>query len=393
MSRNYGFTINDENDARQVMLAAGLHEEEVESGVSHAVFKCIKLKAVPAEQAEMIRHKIISVGGYAILLNGSSTNDILLLATLNQYGLWQKELQSLPEAYKNIAQEVDDILTALKREEYSMPLKNGQTLCLGQRTCLMGILNVTPDSFSDGGSFLDPGRAIEHAWEMREAGADIIDIGGVSSRPGAVIAGPEEEWQRICPVLQRLSRENFYISIDTFRAYVAERALEGGADLINDIGRLQLDKNLLPVLVKYQAPVIIMHNRMQMQAGQVYQDLIADIIGELDQSKRLAVNAGLPAEKIIVDPGVGFGKTPAQNRMIIKRLRAFKSLGCPVLLGTSRKSFINDTLPSHPQERLEASLATAAWGAMNGADILRVHDVKETKKVITMIDAVKNELG
>lgn len=389
--------VSNEDDLCQAMLEMGLSEKEINNGVSHALFKYLKLKDIPREHCQLIKQNLSAVGGHAIIkttnedpLNGS---DILLIATGNQFANWLKELSFLPDEYRYLINQVRDVLTAWKKKEYTIPLSNGNYLNLGTKTCIMGILNVTPDSFSDGGKFLDPGRAVEHAWEMFEAGADIIDIGGASSRPGAFIANPDEEWQRIAPVLKRLGRKKFLISVDTFRAEVAEKALDCGADIINDIGRLRLDESLLPVLIKKQAPVIIMHNRMQMQAGQGYRDLIAEIVAELAQSKDLAVGAGLSPEKIIIDPGVGFGKTPAQNRLIIKRLKEFKSLGCPILLGTSRKSFINDTLPSHPRERLEASLATAAWGAMNGANILRVHDVKETKKLIMMIDAVKNENG
>lgn len=283
--------------------------------------------------------------------------------------------------------------TPLESDYTIVQLANGGQLELGKRTIIMGILNITPDSFSDGGKYLDKDLAVQHAGEMMEDGADIIDIGGASSRPNSIMASAEEEIRRIIPVIKSLQREGIVVSVDTFRAEVARIALEEGANIINDIGGLKLDPELANVLSQYNAPVILMHNRMQLNAGKPYQDLIIDIIAELKQSLEIAVKAGIDKDQLIIDPGIGFVQTPAQNRLIIKRLADFKSLGKPILVGTSRKSFIGQTLDLEINDRLEGSLATMVMAIMNGAAIVRVHDVKASCRAARMTDAVMKEDG
>jgi len=268
-------------------------------------------------------------------------------------------------------------------------LASGRSLEWGKRTLIMGILNVTPDSFSDGGRFFDPDKAVDHALQMVEEGADIIDVGGASSRPNSVMVDEEEELRRILPVVKRLGGKGLIISVDTFRARVAEQALAQGADIINDIGGLAMDPQLPEVMGRWQAPLVIMHNRMQIKTGEPYDNLIADIITELQHSIDRAVSAGLKREQIIIDPGLGFGKSLEQNQYILKQLSAFRSLGRPILIGASRKSFIGKTLGLETEERLEGSLAALAIAIMNGADMVRVHDVKESKRVAVMTDAVR----
>lgn len=264
---------------------------------------------------------------------------------------------------------------------------------LGQRPLIMGILNVTPDSFSDGGRYIDPGRALEHARQMLEEGADIIDVGGASSRPGSEMADEDQELGRVLPVVEKLLQENCLVSVDTFRGKVARACLERGVHIINDIGRLQMDDSLLPVLIEHQAPVVLMHNRMQLKQNEPYEDLISDILIELEESIDQALQGGLTRDQIVVDPGIGFGKNAAQNRLIIKHLAEFRSLGYPVLLGASRKRFIGQTLDLEVDDRLEGSLAVAAVAVMNGADIIRVHDVKASRRIADMTWAVMRENG
>jgi len=254
-------------------------------------------------------------------------------------------------------------------------------------------LNVTPDSFSDGGRFFDADRAVAHAMAMIEAGAEIIDVGGASSRPDSMMVDEVEELRRILPVIQRLSAHNLIISVDTFRGSVAEAALEQGAHIINDIGGFEMDPELLEVIIKWQAAVILMHNRLQIRTDESYQDLVADIILDLRQSMARAVNAGLTKEQIIIDTGIGFGKSPSENLQLINNLQDFRSLGRPILLGASRKRFIGRTLDLESGERLEGSLAVAVMGIMNGANIIRVHDVRETKRAAVMTDAVRLSNG
>lgn len=262
----------------------------------------------------------------------------------------------------------------------------GYRLAWGERTLVMGILNVTPDSFSDGGRYFGAGRAREHAWEMVEQGADIIDIGGESTRPGAVSVGAAEELRRLMPVLESLVAEDFPvpISVDTYRAETAREALACGAHMLNDIWGLKADPELAAVAAAYRAPVILMHN----QHGTEYRDLMEDVRASLRRSVELAVERGVPREQVVIDPGIGFGKDTAQNLKVLKHLRQLQVLGRPILLGTSRKSVIGNTLGLPVDERLEGTAATVAWGIAQGADIVRVHEVKEMVRVARMMDAI-----
>ena len=254
------------------------------------------------------------------------------------------------------------------------------------RTLVMGILNVTPDSFSDGGRYADPARAVSHALAMIEEGADIIDLGGESTRPGHEPVTADEELRRILPVLERLAPEcSVPISIDTTKAEVARRAVALGACVINDQWGLQGDADMAAVAAELHVPVIAMHN----QRGHVYDNLMPDIIAYLRRSLERADEVGLGREHVIVDPGFGFGKTPAQNLEVLRRLGELTTLERPILIGTSRKSMIGHVLPAmSPSERLDGTAATIALGIAFGADIVRVHDVRAMTRVARMADAV-----
>lgn len=267
----------------------------------------------------------------------------------------------------------------------------GYRLAWGERTLVMGIVNVTPDSFSDGGRYFDPGRAVRHAWEMVERGADIIDVGGESTRPGATPVDAAEEQRRLVPILEKLmaGRLPVPISVDTYRAETARVALACGAHLINDVWGLKADPELAGVAAAFGAPLILMHN----QHGTAYRDLMQDIIASLRRSVELAVEKGVPREQVVIDPGIGFGKDTAQNLLVLKHMRRLQVLGCPVLLGTSRKSVIGNTLGLPVDERLEGTAATVAWGIAQGANIVRVHDVKEMVRVARMVDAIVHAEG
>jgi dihydropteroate synthase len=263
-------------------------------------------------------------------------------------------------------------------------------LDLSSRTHIMGILNVTPDSFSDGGKYLAPELAIERGVQMAEDGADIIDIGAESTRPGAEPISYEEELQRIIPVLEGLLKQiDVPISIDTYKSSVAEAVLQIGAKIINDISGLRFDPRMKEVVAKYQAPVVIMHIKgepLNMQRNPHYDNLIREIYDYLYDSIELAVKAGIKQEKIIVDPGIGFGKRLFDNYEILRRLEEFKVLGCPILIGPSRKSFIGKVLNLPSDQRLEGTIAAIAIGIQNGAHIVRVHDVKEISRACRIVD-------
>ncbi len=260
-------------------------------------------------------------------------------------------------------------------------------LPLGKRTYIMGILNVTPDSFSDGGHFDHIEKALRHAHQMAVDGADIIDIGGESTRPGHTRISVQEELKRVIPVIEELKRDQGFklpLSIDTYKSDVAAKALALGVEMLNDVWGLKEDKELGKVAAHYQVPVCLMHNRSSTD----YKDLIPDIIFELKESIDLAHQAGIDDCQIIIDPGIGFGKTYDQNLEVMRSLKDICSLGYPLLLGTSRKSIIAKTLNLPADERVEGTAATKSLGIAAGADIIRVHDVKEMKRVAMMTDAI-----
>ena len=284
---------------------------------------------------------------------------------------------------------------SLVKRHYDLP--SGKSLDLGKRTLIMGILNVTPDSFSDGGRWTAVETALAHARQMAAEGADIIDIGAESSRPGFVPMPAEEEIARLTPYLKALVAEcRLPISVDTFKAETAEAALKLGADILNDIWGLQYKEEpgaMAQVAAKRQVPVIVMHNQEGTDYSRYDGDVVAAEREFFRRTVELAERAGLPREMLIFDPGVGFGKTVADNLMVMNRQEELLELdGChyPLLLGTSRKSVIGKTLDLPVEERLEGTLATSVIGALKGADIIRVHNVKENLRAVRMAEAIAN---
>jgi len=270
-------------------------------------------------------------------------------------------------------------------EELGITRCGGIEFKWGIRTYVMGIVNVTPDSFSGDGLSGSVLASLEQARRFVQDGADIIDVGGESTRPGSASIDADEELRRVIPVIEALAREiSVPISIDTYRAEVAKRAVEAGAYMINDVWGLKKDPDMAEAVSSLNVPVIIAQN----QRGSSYVDLIPDLISDLKSSIDMAVNTGIKRANIILDPGVGFGKTVEQNLEIVRRLAELKELKRPILLGTSRKSFIGYTLDLPVEQRLEGTAATVAIGIAHGADIIRVHDVKEMARVVRMSDAV-----
>ena len=262
----------------------------------------------------------------------------------------------------------------------------GRELEFGERTVIMGILNLTPDSFSDGGDYVSADRAVEHAKQMLREGADIIDIGGESSRPGHSRITAEEEIRRVMPVIHRLAQgTDAILSLDTIRSEVAEEAVKNGIHMINDIWGFQEDAALAVVAAEHGTPVVLMHN----QNGTEYQgDMVEEIKRFLTESVRIAKEAGVHEDKIILDPGLGFGKTPEQNLLVMSRLGEIKSLGYPVLLGASRKSMIGKILDVPPKDRDEGTIATTVLGIVQGVDIVRVHNVLANVRAARVTDAI-----
>lgn len=269
-----------------------------------------------------------------------------------------------------------------------------KTYDLSQRTLLMGALNVTPDSFSDGGCFFDGEKALEHGLRLAQGGADILDIGGESTRPGAEALEEEEEKRRIIPLIRNLARKiDIPISVDSRKASVAEEALEAGAEMINDISALRFDKHMAEVVTRWKVPVVLMHmrgNPQTMQLDTHYDDLLEEILTFFRERVGFAESRGIPAEQIILDPGIGFGKSLEEqhNLILIKHLPRFKVLEKPLLIGTSRKAFIGKILGLPPQEREEGTMATVAVAIFNGANIVRVHEVEKMRRVVQVTDAL-----
>lgn len=256
---------------------------------------------------------------------------------------------------------------------------------LGERTYIMGILNATPDSFSDGGKFNNIEAALAHAKEMLEEGADIIDVGGESTRPNHLPVIEEEEIKRVVPVIEALSKEiDVPISVDTYKGRVAELAVKAGASIINDVWGFKKDKYIAEVAAKYNTVNILMHNKDNMD----YKSLMDDLLKDLEESINIALSAGVKRENIILDPGIGFAKNYEQNLEVMNKLDYLKKLKLPVLLGTSRKSMIGNALKLPSHDRVEGTLATTVIGIMKGCDFVRVHDVKENKRAAVMTDAI-----
>ena len=254
---------------------------------------------------------------------------------------------------------------------------------------IMGILNVTPDSFSDGGKYNEMDKALHHVEEMIEQGMDILDIGGESTRPGYTLLSDEEEIERVTPVIEKVKTEfNIPISLDTYKSRVAKVGLQAGADLINDIWGLKYDENMAGVIADFQVPCCLMHNRKEAD----YRNYMEDVLEDLRETLKIADRAGIAKDNIILDPGVGFGKTYEQNVEIIAKVDRLKELGCPVLLGTSRKSVIGLTLNLPSDQRVEGTLTTSAVGVLKGCSIFRVHDVKENSRAVKMAMKIKEYL-
>jgi dihydropteroate synthase len=279
------------------------------------------------------------------------------------------------------------------RDDYELTFADGAVMSLGLRTRVMGVLNVTPDSFSGESRYPDLAAALDGARRMLDEGADVIDVGGESTRPGADPVEESEEINRVVPVVEGIkSSLDVRVSVDTRRARVARSAIEVGADLINDISALR-DRRMLPLLRETGTPVVLMHMRGEprtMQRETRYGDIAQEVAGFLQDCSDTAAADGLAGDKIMVDPGIGFGKSAAGNMTLLDELPALRKIGRPILIGASRKSFIGKVLDLPVDDRLEGSLAVAAYAAAQGAHMVRAHDVRATLRVVRMIDAIRS---
>lgn len=400
-------SLDTQDKIRAEMEKIGADARGIAIMTRKASFRAVKLEGLNFAAANIIKQEMLSKGGEAVTSRlvyskKETESDVLLLGTLRHYRDLLKKLRMQPfKSLVAIASEVEQALARYAGDELQPLTIAGKTFNWGERTYVMGVLNVTPDSFSGDGTGDDIEGALDQAWRMIEEGADIIDVGGESTRPGSEPVSSEDELRRVIPVIERLAQStDVPISIDTYKAKVAEEALAAGAHLVNDVWGLRMDPPLGGLVARHQVPVVLMHNRSRPKdavqterlggryLGVEYEDLMADIIRELRESIALALEAGIEREKIIVDPGIGFGKTVEQNLQVMAELAELKVLGRPILLGPSRKSFIGYTLDLSAGERIEGTAAAVAIGIANGADIVRVHDVKEMVRVARMTDAM-----
>ena len=356
----------------------------------------LKVEGIEPRTANLLKQEMLSLGG-DVAVDGrgldcsTGQTDALLMGTQKHFEKLILKLDQYPDL-NPLGQSVKETLKNISKTQYSIRCRK-RTLTLGKRTLLMGGLNVTPDSFSDGGLFFDKNKAISHGLRMVEEGADIIDIGGESTKPGSKPIELEEELRRVMPVIESIAKEvDIIISIDTYKSAVAQRAIEAGAEIVNDISGLHFDPDLAKVAAKGNIPLILMHIRgtpETMQKNVHYDSIFSEILQYLKDSIQRAESAGLDPRQIIIDPGIGFGKTVKDNLLIIKNLHEFRILGKPILLGTSRKSFIGKILNTEVEDRLEGTLSSIAIGVLNGAHIIRSHDVHQAKKAITVADAIR----
>ena len=390
--------IRSVEEARKELHKIGVHEDAIDIMLPKLFHFNIKFKGLLPQDAIILKQEMLAVGGDAAISKESLPprnfkTDVLLMGSKKQMAKVAIKLKKQYERLKKIGEEMEKLMENLNRQhEMKIGKKNFK---FGKKTYIMGILNVTPDSFYDGGKYFDAEKAVERAKQMEKEGADIIDVGGESTRPFSEPIKAREEMKRVLPVIEMLMDElKIPVSIDTYKPEVAEKALERGAAMINDVTALKNEK-MAEIAAEYDVPVCIMHMKGEpknMQINPSYEDVMEEIYEFLKERIEFAIRKGIDEKKIIVDPGIGFGKRTGggieDNCDIIAHLMELKSLGKPILVGISRKTFIGNITKTSVEERLEGSLGAEAIAIANGADIIRCHDVLATKRMAMVVDAI-----
>lgn len=377
-----------------------------------AINHLVRINSVSCIAANILKQEMLSLGGDVAVSRDALTGkarktDCLLMATLSQFNLLTKKLNRQPFGLDRLAQDLSDSLTNYQKDEFNLNLGRYKLALRQDRTYIMGIVNLTPDSFSGDGLYYQGQsppprrrrgkgtvleRVLDFVEKMVKDGADIIDIGAESTRPGAKPITLKEELERAIPIIKKIAKKiNAPVSIDTYKPEVARQALDCGAVMVNDI--TGLNHKMAKIVSKYKAGVVLVHmqgNPRTMQNNPVYKSLIDEITEYLDKAISDAVFWGVDREKIIVDPGIGFGKTLEHNLEILKRLREFKILGRPILMGPSRKSFLGKILNAGPQERIFGTVSACVLAVKNGTNIIRVHDVKAVKEALKVTAAIES---
>lgn len=384
--------------AREDMQAIDVEPAGIDIMVPKTRYRCIKLYDLAAQDALIMKQEMLSLGGDVAISRQalppcSAATNVLIMGTTRQV---ESLADRLTRQYDRLCGCGEVIAEVLGNLQASHTIQLGGGIDVGERTVIMGILNVTPDSFYDGGRHATKEQALERALGMATAGADIIDVGGESTRPGAAPVGREKETARVVPVIEAVTDAvDVPVSIDTSKAAVAEAALDAGASMVNDVTALRNDERMASVVAKHDVPVCLMHmlgTPRDMQDSPAYEDVMGEISRFLHDRACYAMQQGISRDNIILDPGIGFGKRTGagieDNCEILARLQELKSLGYPVLVGVSRKSFIGNLCGCSPEERLEGSLGAVAMAISNGADIVRVHDIEATRRMAAVVDRI-----
>ena len=384
----------------EAIASIGAHPASLPIFAHKAEILPLKLLEVRTPAANILKQEMLAAGGDAVVPTGCIVNadkyvDVLLLGTLKQYKVLLKKLEQMQYfGLKQVAAELQHaVAAALKPQVLKTTLADGRVLTY-DKMCVMGILNITPDSFYEGSRVSALADVVARAGQMLEQGAQVLDIGGESTRPGSDSVDGDEERRRVLPVIKALRREypEAVLSVDTYRADTAEAALSVGADIINDISAMEADARMADVVVRTKAPIILMHMRgtpKNMQQNCQYQDVVQEVAVYLAQRAQLLREQGVGADKIILDPGIGFAKDVEQNLRLMRDLHVLTSFGYPVLLAASRKSTIGTVLGWIPAaERLEGTIATSLQAVYAGAQMVRVHDVLPNVRAIRMLEAI-----
>lgn len=389
--------IGDSAQAADVFKNIGVDPYGIAAMTQKTICLNVLLADQPCKIANIIKQEMLSVGGDAAVARGSvacsiKKTDILIMGTLKQINSLITKIEKQPFGLNIIAQDLRQLIENYGRKEYILKTPQRE-IHLGQKTLIMGILNVTPDSFSDGGLYYSQQKAIDYGLQMIADGADIIDIGGESTRPGAAAVSIREELKRVMPVICALSlQKNIPLSIDTTKAEVAKEAVAAGAEIVNDVSALRSDKKMAKTIQDSKAAVILMHMRgkpQNMQKGDLsYKSLMNEILVYLKKSIDLAMRSEIEKNNLVIDPGIGFGKSAQDNYLILNNLAELKALGLPIMIGTSRKSFIGRIIGEDTAKRIEGTAATVTAAILNGCHIIRVHDVAFMKKVAAVTDAI-----
>jgi len=391
-------TFKDGGELKEFLLKLGNTAEGARIISQKGETLVFEIDGMDTRAANILKQDAISVGGDCAVPRRASSFEpgtwkVLLLVNRRQLQKLNEKLKLQPFNLREVAKALSGVLENYERGEFRIEY-GGKVLDL-KEPVVMGILNVTPDSFSDGGMFNTVERAVKRCEEMLEEGAKIIDVGGESTRPGAEPVSEEEEIKRVVPVIREIRKrlgDWFFISVDTYKSSVASASLSEGADIVNDISGFKFDPKMAGVVAEWKCPAVVMHIKgtpRDMQKNPYYEDVMGEIIDYLKSSIELARKCGVNEEKLIVDPGIGFGKRLEDNLCILRNLKELKVLGRPILVGVSRKSFIGAiTNVKEPKERLPGSLAASVVAVVNGAKIVRAHDVKQTVEALKVANEI-----